>query len=79
MVENLTLLEKMLLEVHKDMNVVVADIAAIKVDLKDHMRRTALLEAELKFIRKQIYMAQGASAFLTLAASAYAFFHHLVP
>jgi hypothetical protein len=37
-------------------------------NLKDHMRRTSLLEEELKPIRKHVFMIQGVGAFIGLLA-----------
>lgn len=54
------LLEKLVIEIHKEMSVMVSDIAAIKVDLKEHIRRTNLHEIEIKYIKKHLYYAQGA-------------------
>lgn len=39
-----------------------ADISAIKTDLKDHMRRTAILETEVKYLHGRVFMARGALA-----------------
>lgn len=66
---NASLLEKMMVEVHKDMSVMIADIAAIKTDLKEHMRRTAVNETKLQYLQKQVFMAQGAVAFIGTVAT----------
>lgn len=39
------------------------------ITLKDHIRRTALLEQDLRPIKKHVYMVQGALAFITLLAT----------
>ncbi len=46
-----------------------ADIKYIKEDLKEHMRRTAVLETELKFIHGKVNMARGAIAVLAVLLS----------
>lgn len=44
------LLQKLVLEIHRDMGVVISQMAAIKEDVKEHMRRTAILETEVKYL-----------------------------
>jgi hypothetical protein len=39
------------------------------VSLKEHMRRTALIEQELQPIKKHVNMVQGVIAFLTILAT----------
>lgn len=53
-------MEKMIIEIHRELSVMVSDIAAIKVDLKEHIRRTNLHEIEIKYLKKHLYYAQGA-------------------
>ncbi len=43
-------------------------LAAQHVSLEDHIRRTALLEAELKPIKKHVDMVNGAMKFLAAIA-----------
>lgn len=40
------------------------------MNLQEHMRRTAMLEEELKPVRRHVYMVQGVGAFLGLLAIA---------
>ena len=40
------------------------------ITLKEHMRRTELLEKDLAPIKKHVYMIQGAIAFITILATA---------
>ncbi len=37
--------------------------------IKEHIRRTGLLENELRPIKRHVYMVQGALAFITLLAT----------
>lgn len=39
------------------------------ITLKDHIRRTALLEQDIKPIKRHVYMVQGALALITLLAT----------
>ena len=53
---------------HKDVGAMKEDMAAVKVDLAAHIRRTALLESELKFVHQHIMMVKGIGAFLGVLA-----------
>lgn len=68
---------KLLLEIHKEMGIIKSDIAKMEVDLREHMRRTAVAEdridrlsekhsAEITKLQKGHYMVQGALALITL-------------
>jgi hypothetical protein len=46
-----------------------AEVSSIKTDLREHMRRTAMLEAQVDSLRKGQYMAIGAISFLTVVAT----------
>lgn len=66
---------EILLSVHKDMTVLKADMAETKVGLKEHMRRTAINEAnsehnrtQILSIQRQVWMVQGALAFVSFLA-----------
>lgn len=58
--------ESLILDLVKQTAAISAHIVEIKEDLKDHMKRTAQVETELKFIHKQIWIAHGGIAALTL-------------
>lgn len=58
-----------LLDMHKNIGVMREDIAEIKADLNLHMKRTAQLETELKYVHKHITMVQGVGAFLGVIAA----------
>lgn len=51
---------ELLLKIHEDMATIKSDIVFIKEDLKEHMRRTALLEGELRSVTKRVNIAHGA-------------------
>lgn len=53
-------INEVMLKIHQDMAIIQTDITAIKEDLKEHMRRTALLEGELKAVTKRVNLAHGA-------------------
>ena len=66
--KNDELMEQLLLKMHEDLSIVKQDQAAVKVDLKEHMRRTAVIETEVKYLHKQIFIAHGAISFISLIA-----------
>lgn len=45
---------------------ICTDIAEIKVDLREHVRRTELLEDSVDELKKQSYQIKGAAAFIKL-------------
>ena len=53
---------KILLDIHSRIAVVETNIKDIKQDLKEHIKRTAQNEAEIKYNRRHIAFAQGALA-----------------
>lgn len=61
------LIKEILLDVSKDQAVIKADIAAMKVDLKEHIRRTNILESKVAWVNKQIWMFYGALSILLIA------------
>lgn len=65
---------ELLLDLHKDLSITREHLAEIKTDLKEHMKRTAILETELKFIHKQIWLAHGAIGLLSVLATIAALF-----
>lgn len=61
--------------VHDKLDLIAADISSIKEiqvkheeNLKEHMRRTALLEKEVKPIVKHVAMVKGAGVLLSILA-----------
>jgi hypothetical protein len=58
------LLKEILLDLHRSMGSVTANLAEVKADLREHMKRTAMLESEIKWIHRQIWIAHGAIALL---------------
>ena len=74
------LIKDILLDVSKDQAVIKADQAAMKVDLKEHIRRTNVLEHEVKrfrendlaWVKKQIWMFYGAISLLLIAYKLFA-------
>jgi hypothetical protein len=63
--------QKLLLDVHGKVTTLVSDVSETKTNLKEHMRRTAINEARIEMVQKQIYYVQGALAFVVLIASLY--------
>jgi phosphatidylserine/phosphatidylglycerophosphate/cardiolipin synthase-like enzyme len=61
-VDESTIVKELLLDLHKDFAVLKADMAAIKEDLKYHIKRTDTLEAEVKWMHRQMNMVHGAIA-----------------
>lgn len=66
--KNDELMEQLLFKMHEDLSVIKQDQSAIKVDLKEHMRRTAVIETEVKYLHKQIFIAHGAISFVSFVA-----------
>lgn len=70
---------ELLLDLHKEVAIIRNDQGAMKEDLKEHIKRTALLEAELKrmheqdigWLKKNVYLAYGAIGFVTFLIGAY--------
>jgi hypothetical protein len=58
---------EILLDIHKDVGALCIDVAAVKADLREHMKRTAMLETEIKWLHSQVWLAKGAIAFIALA------------
>lgn len=55
---------ELLIEMTKDLAAMSAHQQEIKEDLKQHMKRTAILETEIKYLHKQVNIAHGAIALL---------------
>lgn len=74
------LIKEILLDVSKDQAVIKADQAAMKADLKEHIRRTNVLEHEVKhfrendlaWVKKQIWMFYGAISLILIAYKIFA-------
>lgn len=62
-------IEALIIDIHKDLAVVKADIAALKADMRTHIKRTDILETEVKYARRHVYMVQGAVALLSVIAT----------
>lgn len=69
--------DKLLLDTHKDVAIIMASIAEIKADLKEHIRRTGAAESkiealetstgnELKSLNRAVNMVHGALALISL-------------
>lgn len=63
------LIKEILLDLHKDMGIVKSEMSAIKVDLKEHMRRTAILEMALDKVKIDVTLAKGAIGLLGILAT----------
>lgn len=68
------LIKEILLDVSKDQAIIKADQAAMKADLREHIRRTNVLEHEVKtfrdkdlaWVKKQIWMFYGAISLILI-------------
>ena len=52
--------DKLLLDMHQQTGIIREHIAGIQTDIKEHIRRTNIIEAELKWVQRQIWVAHGA-------------------
>lgn len=62
------------LEILKDVTIIREDIAAIKADVRVHIKRTDIIETEIKWLHRQVWVAHGAIAlvgFVALLVSIY--------
>lgn len=50
---------EILLEMQKEMGVISAHVSEIKADVREHMKRTAILETEVKFLHRQAWVLYG--------------------
>ncbi len=64
--DNRSLLEKLVLDTHSKLSVITADIAAIKADLAEHIKRTHQNEIKIEYLQKNLHWVQGIVAFLGL-------------
>lgn len=51
---------KLLLDLNSKTAAMEAHMQEMKVDIREHIRRTALLEGEVKWLHKQVWIAHGA-------------------
>lgn len=67
--------DKILLDMHKDVGVIKETIAAIRVDVATHIKRSHMLETKIETLEKYFWMMNGATATVTvlLAAAKYIF------
>lgn len=66
--------DRLLLDVHRDISVINATLARIEVNVATHIKRTHLLEAKLESLEKWFWMANGATATLTVVAGLLRYF-----
>lgn len=59
------IIKELMLDLVKGQAVIQADLAAVKADVKEHMRRTAIAETEIKYLHKQVNVAHGAIALVS--------------
>lgn len=50
---------EILIEMQKEMGIISAHVAEIKADVREHMKRTAILETEVKFLHRQAWILYG--------------------
>ena len=62
------LMTNLLLDVHKDVGHIREDIGEIKGDLRTHIKRTDMLESEVKWIHRQVWLVHGALGLVSLVA-----------
>jgi hypothetical protein len=58
--------EETLLKIYDKLVAVEIATARVEADLKEHMRRTTLLEIQTEFLKKNVYMAYGAIGLIGL-------------
>ncbi len=68
---------KLLLAIHKEMGIISSDVAKIEVDVKEHMRRTAIAEGNIEVLHRAYYRLQGAFALVSFIATVTAIYHYL--
>lgn len=56
-------------EIYKEVLIHSKEVGEIKTDLREHMRRTAVAEAKITGIERQVYMVHGALGLLSIAAT----------
>ena len=61
--------DKLLLSIFEQNAIIREHIAGIQSDVKEHIRRTNIIESELKSVQRQVYIAHGAIAFIMFIAA----------
>lgn len=51
--------DKILLDIHKDVGILKENYAEIKVDVKEHIRRTNILEAKVGNMERLFWLGNG--------------------
>lgn len=59
--------DKILLETHKDIGIVKEIMARIEVNVALHIKRTNILEAQVKTLERYLWMFNGATTLVTAA------------
>lgn len=60
---------EIILDIHKELSIMREHMGEVRADLREHIKRTAIIETEVKFLHKQIWLAHGALALLTLVGT----------
>lgn len=60
--------DKMLLEIITNQATSKVLIDEIRIDLKEHMKRTAINEERIDYVKKHVYFVQGAIGLISLLA-----------
>ena len=68
------LIKRLLLDIHGQMPQIESRLGSIEADLATHIKRTELLEVEVKYLHKQVNIAHGAIALVTFAAAVWKHF-----
>lgn len=63
--EDRALERQLLIEIHSQMPEIANRLGAIEADLAHHIKRTELLEGEVKYLHKQVNLAHGAIALIS--------------
>ena len=59
------ILKELMLDMVKAIAKVESRLSSIEGNVKEHMRRTAIAEAEIKFLHRQVNLAHGAIALVS--------------
>lgn len=65
---SLDIIHDMLVKLQDDVEEIKDEQVQQRVILDEHIRRTELLESEMRPVRKHVYMVQGVGAFIGLLA-----------
>lgn len=66
--EDMQFIHDLLIKLDSRLDSVDSTLVKHDENLKEHMRRTELLEAEFKPVRKHVHMVQGVGAFIAILA-----------